>query len=138
SLPCVASCLSVDEAPAGGRVEHPPRAPVPVVSAQQAPDGGPSGEQFSPLDHAIANDCSSGPRPWSKNVPDRECTRDDECGDGFCDRGRCAAIRTCDTYGQRCINGQPAPSRWYRWCYGICLDGRCRSCESDAECIADS
>jgi hypothetical protein len=137
-----AACLSSDDTPAGGRVVHPPRASV--LSAEQAQDGGPSGEQFSPLDHAIANDCSagfrSGNRPWSKNVPDRDCTRDDECGDGFCDRGRCAAIRTCDDrYGQRCVNGLPAPNRYghYR-CWGICLDGRCRSCQSDAECVVDS
>jgi hypothetical protein len=136
SLPCTTSCLSADDAPAGGRVEHPPRAPV--LPAEQAQDGGPFGEQFSQLDYAIANDCDLGPRPWSKNVPDRDCTRDDECGDGFCDRGRCAAIRTCHTYGQRCINGHPAPtSSRNEHCFGICVDGRCRSCESDAECIQD-
>jgi hypothetical protein len=137
SLLCITSCLSGDEAPAGGRVEHPQRAPMPVLSAQQAQDGGPSGEKFSPLDHTIANDCSSGARPWSKNVPARDCTADAECGDGFCDRGRCAPIWTCrERYGQRCLDVRSVASARHKddTCNGLCLDGRCRSCQSDAEC----
>jgi hypothetical protein len=142
NLTCMASCcLSGDEAPAGGRVEHPERhAPMPVSSAERAQDrGSPPGESFSPLDQAIAGDCDVL-RDWSQNVPDRDCTHDTECGDGFCDRGHCAAVRTCDDrYGQRCINSLTAPSRWKstKWCNGICLEGRCRSCETDAECVND-
>jgi hypothetical protein len=140
SLPCIASCLSGDEAPAGGRVEHPPRrTPMPVSSAERAQNGGPPppGGPFSSLDQAIAGDCYWGSRAWSQNVPDRDCTHDTECGDGFCDRGHCAAVRTCaERYGQRCVNGRTAPNRWgsRERCSGICLDGRCRSCESNAEC----
>jgi hypothetical protein len=54
------------------------------------------------------------------------CKKDDECGDGFCDRGRCAAIWT---YGGQ--YGQPCEGN-----YGglLCIDGRFRSCVSDAEC----
>jgi hypothetical protein len=145
SLVCAASCLSGDEAPAGGRLEHPqPRAPMPVSSAEQ--DGGPPlpVEPFSALDKAIANDCVSTPsnpsgiRPWSQDVPDRDCTNDGECGDGFCDREHCAPIWTCNLrYGQRCVDGRAAPNYWgaRQQCEGICLDGRCRSCESDAECV---
>jgi hypothetical protein len=140
-----ASCLSGDDAPAGGRVEHPrQRAPVPVASAEAAPDVSPPPpeETFTPLDHAIADDCSAfptGSRAWSQHVPDRDCTNDGECGDGFCDRGHCAAIWTCDVrFGQRCIDGLPVPSRREprpTGCWGgICLEGRCRSCQSDAEC----
>jgi hypothetical protein len=86
----------------------------------------PSGFTRSPIDKAIAEDKPS--RPWSKNVPERRCTKDEECGDGFCDRGRCAAIWTyMASYGQRC--------EWDRWCAGyLCIDGRCRSCISDEEC----
>jgi hypothetical protein len=139
-----ASCLSGDDAPARGRVEHPPpRAPMPVASAEGAKAGSPPPHEgpFTPLDQAIADDCHGYPmqsRAWSQNVPDRECTHDGECGDGFCDRGRCAAVRTCwERYGQRCVNGRPVPSRVYEQdrCPGICLDGRCRSCESEAECV---
>jgi hypothetical protein len=141
------SCVSTDDAPAGGRVEHPdpgakapppthlapPPAPTPVSSEPSESPTSPSdvNEQrsrltLSPLDKAIFEDEPS--RPWSKNVPKRRCTNDDECGDGFCDRGRCAAIWTYrPRYGQRC--------EWDRQCgVFLCIDGRCRSCESDAEC----
>jgi hypothetical protein len=93
----VASCFSGDEAPAGGRVAHPPsRAPMPVASAEAAQDGSPPSPEgmFTPLDQAIADDCQRPKdmpwrqgRPWSKNVPDRDCTNDGECGDGFCGEG---------------------------------------------------
>jgi hypothetical protein len=141
-----ASCLSSDDAPAGGHVEHPqPRAPMPVVSAQGAQEGSPPPTEgrFTPLDQAIADDCDRPKdmpwkqgRPWSENVPDRDCTNDGECGDGFCDRGHCAAIWTCrERYGQRCVNGRTVPnSRDAEGERCLCLDGRCRSCQSDAEC----
>jgi hypothetical protein len=137
-----ASCLSGDDAPAGGRVEHAPqRAPMPVASVAGAQAGSrqPSDGPFTPLDQAIADACNAWgvARAWSRNVPDRDCTDDGECGDGFCDRGHCAAVWTCgQRYGQRCINGRPVPSSVHRKdnCNGICLDGRCRSCESDTEC----
>src|SRR5215213_7283298 len=107
------SCVSTDDAPAGGRVEHPdpgakappptrlapPVEPTPVSSepSESPPSPSDMGEQSSgftrsPLDKAIANDFPS--HPWSKNVPKRRCTNDNECGDGFCDRGHCAAIWT--------------------------------------------
>jgi hypothetical protein len=89
------------------------------------------GSRFlSPIDKAIREDKPA--RPWSKNVPERSCTKDDECGDGFCDRGRCAAIWTHrERYGQRCESD--------RWCGGyLCIDGRCRSCASDEECTRTS
>jgi hypothetical protein len=137
-----ASCLSGDDAPAGGRVEHPPRrAPMPVTSAKGAQDASspPREGSFTPLDQAIADDCPEWPkepRAWSQNVPDRDCMNDGECGDGFCDRGHCAAIWTCYVpFGQRCVNGRTVPSsRQARGDRCICLDGRCQSCQSDAEC----
>ncbi len=102
--------------------------------------------QFTPLDHTIAEDCEPDrpgyqwARPWSNDVPDSQCKTDGECGDGFCDRGRCAAIWSCiERYGQRCINGKAAHIPGTRddadGCRGICTAGRCRSCVSDAECI---
>jgi hypothetical protein len=141
ALAGLASCVSSDDAPAGARVEHPdrgPKAPPPPASAQATSEPSvrppspsdvgepPSGFTLSPIDEAIRKDKPS--RPWSKNVPKRSCTKDDECGDGFCDRGRCAAIWTYhEQYGQRC--------EWDRWCGGyLCIDGRCQSCVSDEEC----
>ena len=125
------SCVSTDEAPGRGRVEHPAQVPVTPAPSEHpsslADAGEPSsGFQLSPLDKAILED--DPPRPWSKNVPARSCTNDGECGDGFCDRGRCTAIWTYDErYGQRC--------EWDGSCGRyLCIDGRCRSCVSDEEC----
>lgn len=153
----VVSCSSSDEAPGGGRIEHPvepgPKAPPPPLSiappptnstppsasALATPEPPPrrrsrseayeeiTGTKLSVIDKAILDDCPS--RVWSKNVPKRSCTKDEQCGDGFCDRGHCAAIWTCSaSFGQRCERDQ--------WCRtNLCIDGRCRSCLSDAECI---
>lgn len=69
------------------------------------------------------------PLPWSRNVTNRSCMKDDQCGDGFCDRGRCAAIWTGRAYyGQRCGLNHGCSISY------LCLEGRCRSCASDAEC----
>jgi hypothetical protein len=139
------ACRSIDDATPGERVVY----PTPPASTAPSPtDGGatpaPAPEvTFSPLDMEIASDCLpvtsvETARPWSQNVPERDCTEDSECGDGHCDRGRCRVIWTCSTrYGQRCIDGQTAPSSQFqaRFCRGICLEGRCRSCVSDDECI---
>ena len=84
------------------------------------------GIKLSPLDKAIADDCPK--RAWSKNVPKHRCTKDGECGDGFCDRGRCAPFWTCNAGpGQPCVTNDHCDDR-------PCIDGRCRSCISDAEC----
>lgn len=144
SLAGAVSCGSTDEAPLGTRVQHPdPSAPRRASSANEAVDVSPPSPEdpFSALDKAIALDCREGrrlshARPWSQNVPERDCASDGECGDGYCDRGRCAAIWTCgERLGQRCVNGDVAPNpRFSDRCQGICLEGRCRSCVSDEEC----
>jgi len=103
---------------------------VAPTSSAQGPHPYSSMGRLSPLDWAIRNDCPA--RPWSKNVPSRACTKDSECGDGFCDRGRCAAIWTCDEhYGQRCYG---PPGQGSGLCRGLCIDGRCRTCLTDEEC----
>jgi hypothetical protein len=147
-LSFTASCLSDGEAPVGARIKDPrQRAPNPGTPAgeEQEAKPPPPGGPFSQLDKEIADDCifvsEKGPvlgRAWSQNVPEHDCTNDDECGDGFCDRGRCAAIWTCgERFGQRCVDGKTAPSRGSEsnGCIGLCLNGRCRSCTSDAECV---
>ena len=148
---CGTGCIPSDDPSAGGRAKRPQ--PRPSTSAM-LPDVGEAvnswlaDDDFSALDQAIVEDCNlrfsggfwqSNSRVWSQNVPDRDCTTDSECGDGFCDRGHCGAIWSCETrYGQRCINGIAAPSPGggeNQICEGICLDGRCRSCIADEECI---
>jgi hypothetical protein len=83
------------------------------------------GLKLTPLERLIADTCPE--QPWSQNVPDIDCTNDDECGDGFCDRGYCERIWTCAWgVGQRCDADKQ--------CGGLCIEGRCRSCISNAEC----
>jgi len=133
NIATIASCSSVDPAPGKGHVEYAgSQVPAPPSSALD-PSPSSSVGPLSPLDWAIRNDCPA--RPWSKNVPERACTEDGECGDGFCDRGRCAAIWTCsDPYGQRCYGPRSEQSGR---CNGLCLEGRCRSCLSDDECVKE-
>jgi hypothetical protein len=152
-----ASCLSDNQVPGGGRIEHPiepnPTIPSGPTKAKSAPtfhapaqasasemsapsvDSRPSrsdhyekiwGFMFYPHDRALLDDCPN--RAWSTNVPDRRCKKDDECGDGFCDRDRCAPFWTCEAwYGMQCEKDDHCGIR-------PCINGRCRSCVSDAEC----
>jgi hypothetical protein len=150
-ISCVASCSAADDVPGasiGPSGAHATAASSPRVSTSTPPPGtGPT-----PIDREIAGDWP--PRPWSKNVPDRECTNDNECGDGFCDRGKCAPIWTwTHIYGQRCDALQLYHPRYACPAFGspmvprcdlmptstrcggyLCLDDRCRSCESNDEC----
>jgi hypothetical protein len=85
-----------------------------------------TGLALSPLDKAVIDACPA--RAWSRNVPRRRCTTDGQCGEGFCDRGRCAARWTCQLdYGRPC-KGSDGCSVY------PCIDGRCRSCTSESEC----
>lgn len=142
-LACSASCASSDKPRPGVRIEprvdtglnapSPPTnlAKTPASTATQAPSCRlPSeakafeqrtGFTLSPVERTIMDDCP--PREWSKNVPQRSCTKDDECGDGFCDREKCVPIWTCHTrYGQRCETDDHCPTS-----LTACDDGRCRS-----------
>lgn len=75
---------------------------------------------------------------------DGACKRDADCQSGLCDRGLCADERDFGDwkYGLRCEpTYAPHPLEDTRFpgnmdpCGGyVCVDGRCRSCESDAEC----
>jgi len=157
SLPCAVACSASNDTPVIVRIEHPPqRAPMLVSSAEPATDAGlmtPGPPTMPAASAEPATDASpmtpEGPpidewpdddypvhRPWSKNVPERDCVDDGECGDGYCDRGHCAAIWNW-TYGRRCIKGKILHTREDVTddCDGICLKGRCRSCISDAECV---
>lgn len=142
----LSSCSSTDEAPGGGRVEHPvdlgpkrvtapsassPSAasasPLESASPQSSATEAPSEPTISSLDKAIRDDCPT--RAWSKNVPKRVCSKHEQCGDGFCDRGRCAAIWTCGfPYGRLCEGDTTCGTPL------LCINGRCSSCVSDSEC----
>jgi hypothetical protein len=141
-LACAASCASGDKPRPGVRIGPPvdtgPSAPLPPPTLAKTPASAatpapvcrlPSeakaferrtGFTLSPEERTIMDECP--PRAWSKNVPQRGCMKDDECGDGFCDQGKCSEIRTCHAQrGHRCetdhhCEGQTA-----------CIDGRCRS-----------
>jgi hypothetical protein len=129
----LASCRATEEAPRGRLVspaeQAPILAPVSWSELMRPPRDRPLKPGLTELDREIADDPVS--RPWSKNVPRRACTKDDECGDGFCDRMGCAPIWTAEQrYGQRCgafYDGSPCGSY-------LCIEGRCRSCLSHAEC----
>ena len=80
---------------------------------------------FSALQKAIVDACPE--RVWSQNVVHDECTRDADCGDGYCDRGHCDVIRTCGHF-----EGLPCDAD--EQCAGVCFEGRCRSCTAKEEC----
>jgi hypothetical protein len=85
-----------------------------------------TGITLSALDRTIMDTCPE--RAWTHNVPKRRCTSDGQCGDGFCDRGRCAAKQTCEgDYGLPCKDTDHCG-------FYFCIDGRCRSCTSEREC----
>jgi hypothetical protein len=141
------ACSSVDEGAASGRLEHPPGKATEKAAASASAQVAAATPAFTPLDKTIAEGCvplpnlpdsyPAWPRQWSQDVPERDCTSDDECGDGFCDRGRCSAIWTCvERHGQRCIDGEVYPIRGGpRRCNALCIESRCRSCVSDEECV---
>jgi hypothetical protein len=126
------SCLAAEDGPRGP-VENAPgrtRTSSPATAAASASPKPPAGPQ-----DIVAWPCGARPvhffgdpppHALSQSVPDRYCREDGECGDGFCDRGRCAPIWQ-DRYGQRCtMTCQCEPY--------LCLEGRCRSCLHHAEC----
>jgi glutaminyl-peptide cyclotransferase len=73
------------------------------------------------------------------------CVTDADCRDGFCDRtGRCGAVDPARTgrFGTACMLAERNPNGTV---YGElntcgpypCVDGRCRSCLEDAECVTE-
>src|ERR1051325_8339120 len=69
------------------------------------------------------------------------CERDTDCRSGFCDRDVCNDVFEGRVRGGECepesaVDG-PREVRLDRGCGGyLCMDGRCRSCQSDVECQA--
>ena len=117
-----------------GRTDRWPLVPYPMPSSYAGPHPPrlpPSewwGLNLSPLERVIADTCPD--QPWSQYVPEIDCTKDEQCGDGFCDRGRCGAIWTCETRaGLSCQKDEHCIDL-------LCIEGRCRSCVNDEECNA--
>jgi hypothetical protein len=83
-------------------------------------------------------------------VAGKSCARDCDCRSGFCDRGACADTvhmgRGASSLGGWCLPHRPVSSEYLdevipsqprraERCRGyVCIDERCRSCISDAEC----
>jgi len=144
-------CCSAREDPPGGRVEHPTvdsevfasvttddpalptRAPPPSMKETPGSTAPPPSSPSLPPPFSSLGPPGPilPPEPLSKNVPDRACKNDGQCGDGFCDRGRCAAIWTA--YAPYGVRVEELRSNESCDIY-ITLEGRCRSCVSDAEC----
>jgi hypothetical protein len=135
-LICLVACSAVEDGPRGrvknvaGRHQLSSTATTATAaaSASTKPSAGPQDVVAWPCDarpeHRVVD---RPPHALSQSVPDRACREDRECGDGFCDRGRCAPIWE-DRYGQRCtMTCQCSPY--------LCLEGRCRSCLRHAECL---
>ena len=101
--------------------------PTAASSASTKPPAGPQDAQALPCGAKPARYLGDiPPHVLSEHVPERACREESECGDGFCDRGRCAPIWE-DWYGQQCtMTCQCGPF--------LCLEGRCSSCLHHAEC----
>ena len=65
-------------------------------------------------------------------VTGQACTADADCQSVFCDRGLCA--QPFRHYGIEC-EPHPVWDPMKRCGVYICAEGRCRSCQSDAECV---
>jgi len=94
------------------------------------------------------NECKSGlcwrgmcyPKPPAPDaggpIPNNEaCSQDADCQTAFCDRGLCAQPFLPIHYGRECVPPENRRERERPCGSYICADGRCRSCQSDAECL---
>lgn len=71
-----------------------------------------------------------------------QCAMDADCASSFCDRDTCTEPGQPDTYGRSCgpvpLNVDTGEPDWsLDVCGGYqCIEGRCRSCFDDQECVA--
>src|SRR6478609_9908650 len=73
-------------------------------------------------------------------APEKTCHADSACGAGFCDRGVCRAV--AGVYGRTCKAAPRGPDGLRDGKLSVCgaylcIDGRCRSCQSDGECKSE-
>jgi hypothetical protein len=72
---------------------------------------------------------------------DSSCSNDGDCGNGeFCDRpGTCEEVKSDVRYGTGCDESSyDGMDRDLNSCAAyVCRESRCRSCQSDAECVSE-
>lgn len=111
-----------------------PAPPLPTpISSPDTPDSSPTSDDAS--------------TELAESVEERSCVTDGDCWPDFCDRGVCA-MPGSRNYGRECKPTPPPrpapplppgvvpglPSAASTCGAYLCLDGRCRSCQSNAEC----
>lgn len=111
-------------------------------------------KQRPPPVGTVAVPATSVSAPQGAHDKPISCATDATCAPGFCDRGVCA-MPGRGAYGRECEGPEdyvsslppPAPGEVRGpkagfpepFCYGYrCIDFRCRSCQSDAECQGGS
>jgi hypothetical protein len=89
-------------------------------------------------DSGPATTCTDEAGDAGGSEPGQACLEDGDCATGFCDLGRCAEPDVqARRYGAECDESQTDPRIQLCAAYR-CRDGRCRSCESSADCGADA
>jgi hypothetical protein len=80
---------------------------------------------------------AAAPVPASMQAGDGgPCVDDNYCISRFCDRGSCAEPVESWSYGSRCDPNTTEEGIVHDCGVYFCIDGRCRSCQSGAECKA--
>jgi hypothetical protein len=82
--------------------------------------------------------------PSSSSSAKNSCREDKDCPSGFCDRAVCQtpSQTVANAYGRACV-AAPRTAEGFRDATReicgpyLCLDGRCRSCQSDKECQSE-
>ena len=127
----------------------PPEAPCPFCPAPSSLCPPAESENRTPVPCKTDSDCSSlfcdkgfcGPLRTGNLPNGGACDADAQCQSGLCDRDVCTDIGGLRNarFGETCEPLVPFAQRTSRpedECGGLlCLDGRCRSCVSDAECM---
>lgn len=87
---------------------------------------------------------NSGIAAASSSSATNSCREDKDCGEGFCDRNVCQtpSPTPANAYGRACVAAPRTPDGFRdakREICGpyLCLDGRCRSCQSDTQCQSE-
>ena len=113
-----------------------PQAPLSLIAAVLIATLGAAGCARRPS----AEDAAPPRGGQAAAVSARSCRNDQDCAGGFCDRGVCQT--PIGIYGRPC---KPAPRTpegprdgMHSVCGAyLCLDGRCRSCQSDEQCRSE-
>jgi len=91
---------------------------------------------------STSRDAATDTAPSTGTPAPAGCRTDSECASGFCDRAQCSAPDEAQAYGTACEppvrdNQGRVDGKLYTCGAYVCIDGRCRSCASDAQCQAE-